>query len=157
MADFSDSVHIAAPADTVYAMVSDLTRMGEWSPENIGARWLNPRRPAEGSGPRVGARFIGHNKAGVLRWSTFGLVTVADPGREFAFEVAFGPMPVAYWQYLISGADKHSCTVTEAWTDRRPGPLRPVLDAVFRANRLQLNTRGIHKTLANLKRAAESG
>ena len=50
---------IAAPADVLYAMVSDLSRMGEWSPENVGGRW---RR---GSGPTVGGRFKGRNKRGL--------------------------------------------------------------------------------------------
>jgi hypothetical protein len=29
---------IAAPAEMVWALVADLARMGEWSPENTGAR-----------------------------------------------------------------------------------------------------------------------
>ena len=31
---------IAAPAATVWALVSDLPRMGEWSPENCGGQWV---------------------------------------------------------------------------------------------------------------------
>lgn len=30
------SIDIAAPPEAVYAMVSDITRMGEWSPEAVG-------------------------------------------------------------------------------------------------------------------------
>jgi uncharacterized protein YndB with AHSA1/START domain len=150
MPDLSESVTIAAPADTVYSMVSDLPRMGEWSPENRGANWRGKR-----AGPVLGATFIGHNKAGWLRWPTQGRVTAADPGHEFAFEVYFGPLPVAYWEYRFDG-DAATVTVTESWTDRRPSWLKPVMDAAFRAPRTALNARGIRKTLANLKAAAEA-
>ena len=40
----SVTTEIAAPVEQVWAMVSDLTRMGEWSPENEGATWLKARR-----------------------------------------------------------------------------------------------------------------
>jgi hypothetical protein len=150
MPDLSESVHINAPANAVYDLVSDLPRMGEWSPENQGAIWRGSAK-----GPALGATFIGHNKAGLLRWPTQGRVTTADPGREFAFEIYFGPIPVAVWAYEFSPADD-GVTVTETWTDRRPSWLRPMMDAAFRAPRTELNARGIRKTLANLKRAAET-
>ena len=72
---------IAAPADVLYEMVSDLSRMGEWSPENVGGSW---RR---GSGPTVGGRFKGRNKRGPARWTTNVEVTAAEPGRLFEFVV----------------------------------------------------------------------
>jgi hypothetical protein len=150
MTDLSESVQIQASAETVYDLVSDLTRMGEWSPENRGARWLGGKSCAA-----VGTRFIGQNRAGPLRWFTFGRVTVADPAREFAFEITFGPMPVACWQYVFTPTEDGGCVVVESWTDRRPDTARPVLDAVFRAKRADINARGMAKTLANLKRAAE--
>lgn len=39
--DVSVSREINAPAEHVYGMVSDLARMGEWSPENAGG--MDPR------------------------------------------------------------------------------------------------------------------
>jgi hypothetical protein len=72
---------IAAPAAVLYAMVTDLPRMGEWSPENLGGRW---RR---GSGPTVGGRFKGRNKRGSRRWTTNVEVTAAEPDRLFEFLV----------------------------------------------------------------------
>jgi hypothetical protein len=56
--------------------------MGEWSPETTKCEWLDGA-----SGPVVGARFKGSNKRGIARWSTKPIVVVAEPGREFAFEV----------------------------------------------------------------------
>ncbi|HEX3334635.1 MAG TPA: SRPBCC family protein, partial [Acidimicrobiales bacterium] len=71
------SVMVQAPAERIYALVADLSRMGEWSPECQQVEWL------EGSiGPAVGARFIGHNRGGpggLLKWSRRGRVLTADP------------------------------------------------------------------------------
>jgi hypothetical protein len=76
------SVVIAASPDVVYGVVSDVTRMGEWSPETVACEWI------EGAtGPSVGARFKGTNKRGIARWSTKPKVVAAEPGREFAFQV----------------------------------------------------------------------
>ena len=48
----AESRQIAAPAEKVWALVSDLPRMGEWSPENEGGAW------ADGAtGPAMGATF----------------------------------------------------------------------------------------------------
>lgn len=75
-------VHIDASPDAVYAVVSDVTRMGEWSPETVKCEWIDGA-----TGPAVGARFKGSNKRGIARWSTKPKVVAADPGREFAFQV----------------------------------------------------------------------
>ena len=39
---------MAAPAEQVWSMISDVTRMGEWSPEAVGADWLG-----DATGPAV--------------------------------------------------------------------------------------------------------
>lgn len=75
------SVSISAPPAEVYAVVSDVTRMGELSPECTGGRWLDGA-----TGPVVGARFKGTNRRGPIRWSTTNTVVAAEPGRAFAFE-----------------------------------------------------------------------
>jgi hypothetical protein len=48
---------ISAYPDVVYDLISDLPRMGGWSPESTGGRWLG------GDGPSVGARFLGRNRS----------------------------------------------------------------------------------------------
>ncbi len=75
-------VQVDARPDVVYRVVSDVTRMGEWSPETIKCEWIGGA-----PGPVVGARFKGTNKRGLVKWSTKPTVVVADPGREFAFDV----------------------------------------------------------------------
>ena len=67
---------IAAPPELVYAAISDVTRMGEWSEECHACEWH------EGfDGPVVGATFDGHNRHGEHEWITQGKVIEADPGR----------------------------------------------------------------------------
>ena len=51
----SVTVHMAAPADRVWDLVSDVTRVGEFSPETFEAEWLGGA-----SGPAIRARFRGH-------------------------------------------------------------------------------------------------
>jgi hypothetical protein len=148
MSDLTDSVEIAAGPDAVYALISDLPRMGSWSPECTGVTWRGPVRA-----PKEGARFIGHNHRGNVRWSTFGEVVAAEPGRAFAFEITVGPVKVARWEYAIDATER-GCTVTERWTDRRPGWARWLLDAAM-GSREQANIRGMRATLEALRREAE--
>ena len=50
------SIEIHTSPEAVYDLVSDLPRMGEWSPENIGGEWQG------GGSGNVGDRYIGHNR-----------------------------------------------------------------------------------------------
>jgi hypothetical protein len=152
MADLQESLTVAAPADLVYSLVADLPRMGEWSPECDRVTWRGGATCAA-----AGAQFIGHNKAGAVRWMTQGEVVVAEPGRHLAFEITFGPLKIARWAYVIApgDADPSGCTVTEEWTDRRPGWYRGPADRAL-GSRLKINRRGMVKTLANLRLAAET-
>ena len=81
---------IAAPAEKVWALVSDLPRMGEWSPENAGGKWVKGA-----TGPAVGAVFTGNNKNGFRRWTTNVTVIACEPGVVFEFAVTSGPLKVA--------------------------------------------------------------
>ncbi len=76
------SVTIAAAPEAVWDLVTDISRMGEWSPETTSCHWLGRRK-----GPAVGAVFVGFNKRGWARWATTVRVTEADRGRSFAFRV----------------------------------------------------------------------
>ena len=83
---------IAAPAEVIYDLVADVTRVGEWSPECIDASWLDGA-----TGPAVGARFKGKNKLGFVNWSTTPTVAEADRGKVFAFKVPKDVGPL--WRY----------------------------------------------------------
>jgi uncharacterized protein YndB with AHSA1/START domain len=102
-------VHVSAPPEKVYDLVSDVTRMGEWSPETFRCRWIG-----EATSPAVGARFKGSNKRGPVRWSTKPEVVAADPGREFAFETR-GMGPVTKWSYRFDAATDGGTEVVESF------------------------------------------
>lgn len=89
------SVQVDASPEEVYAVLTDVTRMGEWSPETVSGEWLDGA-----VGPAVGARFKGSNKRGIARWSTKPVVVVADPGREFAFVVE----DLTRWSYTLEAS-----------------------------------------------------
>ena len=76
------SLEVAAPARLLWELVSDVTRMGEWSPESTGAQWRS------GTPGAVGATFRGANRRGRATWSTICQVVASEPGRVFAFAVA---------------------------------------------------------------------
>ena len=62
------TVHMAAPPDEIWELVSDVTKIGRYSPETFEAEWLDGA-----TGPAVGAKFRGHvkrNGKGPIYWTT---------------------------------------------------------------------------------------
>jgi uncharacterized protein YndB with AHSA1/START domain len=113
----SVSIEVAAPPERVYELVSDITRMGEWSPECYSCAW------AKGStGPEVGARFKAKNKGHRgPPWFNTPTVRAADPGREFAFNRS-GPGIGSYtWRYAMEPIETGT-KLTESYVAERPLP-----------------------------------
>ncbi len=109
----SISRDIAAPANVVWQMISDVSRMGEWSPETTACKWLGGA-----DGAAVGAKFKGHNENGRRQWNTACGVTDCEAGRVFAFETKAMGLKVARWEYHFEPNDG-GCRVTECWVDQR--------------------------------------
>jgi uncharacterized protein YndB with AHSA1/START domain len=105
---------IAASPEAVYAAISDVTRMGEWSEECVDCEWHDGF-----DGPVVGATFDGHNRNGDNEWTSQGKVIEADPGRAFAFEVSMMDFHYSTWGYRIEPTESGS-RVTEWSEDLRP-------------------------------------
>jgi uncharacterized protein YndB with AHSA1/START domain len=85
------SVDIQAPPKHVWALLTDVTNMGRWSPECHRCEWVGGA-----SGPAVGATFKGWNKRGLMRWSTVSTVVIADEPSHFAWEVKQSRMRWGY-------------------------------------------------------------
>jgi Polyketide cyclase / dehydrase and lipid transport len=142
---------VAAPADTAWAMVSDVTRMGQWSPEAVGSRWLG-----EASGPAVGARFRGRNRRGWRRWSTTARVVECEQGRTFAFDVSSIGLKVARWGYRFEPTSS-GCRVEERWEDHRGVLIKAIGRlAIGVSDRAAHNRQGMTQTLERLAAAAAS-
>ena len=147
----STTLHIDAPPERVWALVSDVTRVGEWSPETVGAEWLDGAH-----GPAVGARFKGRNKRRGS-WSTTCTVTAAEPGREFAFSVG---KDETRWRYQFA-PDGGGCNVTESFEIvRTPGTVgrffTKIGTGVPWSEREDDLVHGMEETLRRLKAIAES-
>lgn len=141
---------IAVPTQVLYALVSDVTRMGQWSPENVGGTWRG-----SSTTPSVGARFRGSNRRGWRRWSTSCTVVAADPGRRFAFDVRVAGIPASRWTYEF-GADGETTTVTETWSDHRPRWFARLAGVTMGIRDIRAHNRtNMTTTLANLAAAAE--
>jgi hypothetical protein len=148
-----ESVLIASTTERVYAMVSDVARMGQWSPEASGARGAD-RVLA------VGDRFVGLNRRGPVVWFTICTVTAAEPGRAFEFLVDVGPVPVSRWRYDLRPLDD-GVELVETWEDRRGGPtgvpLKLMGQFVIPGSRPAHNRQTMRATLQAMKAAAEAG
>ena len=151
MTDVTVERDIAAPPEKVWALISDVTRMGEWSPENTGGAWVKGA-----TGPAVGARFKGTNANGKKSWSTACRVTACEPGRAFGFAVSGGAgLRVSEWDYTITPTPQ-GCHVVERWTDQRGATVKffgRIISGV--AEREPHNRATMERTLEALAQAAE--
>ena len=133
---------IAAPPAMLYAMVSDVTRMGEWSPECKGADWT------AGPAPVVGSTFTGHNEVPGRTWDAECTIIESEMGRAFAWQTV---RPVT-WRYTFEVVDGGTL-VTEFFDAPFLATDRP---DYIPADRGEHNLANMAKTLARLKETAEA-
>jgi hypothetical protein len=123
----SGSVELLVPAtpQAVYDTVSDVTRIGERSPECRSACWES------GTPGTVGAVFRGRNRSGwAARWSRRCEVTLADPGRAFEFRTLPEQLDPTRrdsttWRYDIEAVDGAGTRVRHSYQIHQL-PLRPM-------------------------------
>jgi len=146
----SASITIDRPLAEVFAAVSDITRMGEWSPECVACRW------AEGvDGPALGSEFSGDNvaKVGPLtlkKWTTTSEITAYEPDAVFEF-VAEG---YSTWRYEFEDRGG-STVVTESFSFPPPEGVQKFLyETVMRRSKNMV--KGMDATLGRLKAALEA-
>jgi uncharacterized protein YndB with AHSA1/START domain len=145
------AVPISAPSERVWALLADISRMGEWSPECVRCRWLPPSSAAE-----PGARFKGTSRNGRHRWSTTSTIVEAVPGRRLTFDVTYFRRPVARWSYEFESPEPNCTKLTESVEDRRGPVLRLVSPFVTGSrDRAERNAATMATTLERLKAAAE--
>jgi uncharacterized protein YndB with AHSA1/START domain len=140
---------IAAPPDRVWALVSDVSRMPDWSPELV--RML----PLKRGGMRRGQWYVGINRRKAVVWPTRNVVAVLEAGRSLAWDTkSSGARWI--WELEPSGEGTHV-------VHRRPVPegltlLSRVFAPVFlgggaeHADELEA---GMAHTVARLKAVAE--
>lgn len=148
---YSESILVACSPETLYDMVSDVTRTGEWSPICKKCWW------DEGDSARVGAHFTGRNEVPGRTWETHCEVLAAERGKEFTFVVGES---YVRWEYRFEAAPG-GAKMTESWEFLPDGIKRfeSRYGATAQAeidNRTKAAHEGIPATLAAIKAAAES-
>ena len=144
------SLHIDAPPEKVWALVSDVTRIGEFSPETFEARWTRGS-----TGPEVGASFKGHvkrNGVGPTYWSPCQ-VTACVPNEVFEFAVGTDDVTVNNWGYRLE-PNGGGTTVTEYFRLEPTAYLR-VYWALLGPFRGRTNEKGMRTTLERMKAVVE--
>lgn len=158
------SILVACDPIEAWTLAADVPRVGEFSPECVGARWIGSV-----PGPRVGARFEGTNRRvdndEEYLWIRPGIVVVADVGRSFGYVVGdrYNGDPASHWLYRFTRTGSSSCRIDLTFhhvpdgltglriaADEHPERAEEIVAA-----RIAELAAGMQTTLARMKRALE--
>ncbi|MEZ0577631.1 SRPBCC family protein [Nocardioides sp. MH1] len=142
---------IAAPPEKVWDLVSDVTRIGEFSPETFEAAWTHGA-----TGPAEGARFKGHvkrNGVGPTYWSPCTVTRCVQP-EVFEFAVGLDGSAWTHWGYRLE-PDGDGTRVTEYFRLEPKWFLRGYW-MVLGTLRGRTNERGMRTTLTRMKEVLEA-
>ena len=151
---------ISASPQQVWELVSDITRIGDWSTETYKCEW------DEGQAPGIGATFTGHNRYGDVEWSNQGRIVEWVPDQQVTWDVhltgpaadRFGSDAVTRWGFAIEATDGGS-RLTEIAEDMRSDDLKRVGERFLPdiADRDKRNVETMEATLAAIASELESG
>ena len=144
--------HVDAAPEKVYGVLSNLERMGEWSPECYKVAWLD----GAASPARPGARFKGWNRYGFLRWSMTCEVKSADPGREIAFATVKKGRDLVTWRYRMEPADGGGTELTESFECHWLPPTAVLAEDYLMVDRDRRREQAMKDTVQRIKAAAEA-
>jgi hypothetical protein len=145
------TVEMDAPVEDAWALVSDVTRIGEFSPETFEAKWTRGS-----TGPEVGVTFAGHvkrNGVGPVYWTPCR-VTACVPHEVFEFAVGLQEHTVNTWGYRMEAVDARRTRVTEYFRLAPRWYLRAYWLVLGRL-RGRTNARGMRTTLERMKAVLE--
>ena len=175
--EISASTTVNAPASKVWQRVTDLSAMGQRSPQ-CKKMILLPRRKASeasagnagnsagagasgsaGAAPAPGTVTINFNRQGILWWPTWAVVTEVEPEKVFEFKI---PLNGTRWRFELTPTPDGSQTVL---TEKRLAPggktslISRVLVAVVLGGEEKFEAslqEGIQQTVRALAREAEN-
>lgn len=147
------SLYMAASPADVYALVADVTRMPEFSPEILSCTWLDGA-----DGPKVGARFAARNRvASGFAWTNKPVVTVVDAPRRFAIARTEPFAGTVEWRYDFT-PDGDGTMVTESYeVTKRITPIGWFIISVLgrcKNRRAELRA-GMEETLERMRAVVE--
>ncbi|MGV9709270.1 SRPBCC family protein [Gordonia sp. NPDC003424] len=143
-----ESVDINASAEDVWAVISDLKRMSEWSPQCV-------KMIIRGGSVGLGTKSININRRGMLVWPTTAKVVRFAPNQELGFRIAENR---TVWSYTIEPSES-GVRVTE----RREAGDGTTKVSAFLVDKFMGGTTdfeaelklGMAETLGKIKREAE--
>ncbi|MEH3134369.1 MAG: SRPBCC family protein [Mycolicibacterium neoaurum] len=142
-------IDIDAPPAKVWALISDLSRMPEWSPQTRKMKLLGSMR--------VGAKTVNVNRRGLQAWPTTSTIIAIEPERKLAFRVDLNGTEWSYELEPIEGGTR----VIES--RRAPNGIKKVSTVLVNAMMGGVPSfeeelvDGMNQTLARIKAAAERG
>jgi uncharacterized protein YndB with AHSA1/START domain len=145
------SLRVEAPIEKVWALVTDVTRIGEFSPETFEGKWTRGS-----TGPQVDATFAGHvkrNGVGPTYWAPC-VVTKCVENEVFEFAVGTEQVAVNNWGYRLE-ADVSGTKVTEYFRLEPSLPMR-LYWAIMGRLRGRTNEKGMRTTLERMKAVLEA-
>jgi hypothetical protein len=149
------SLHMDADPADVYALVADVTRMPEFSPEIMSCTWLDGA-----DGPAVGARFAARNKvASGFAWTNKPVVIAAEAPHHFAVSRTEKIGGTVEWHYVFE-PDGGGTKVTESYevTKRIPALGWFLIGVIARCKDRRAELRaGMEQTLVRMRAVAEAG
>ncbi len=149
--DIEVSRNINASPSAVFAALTDIARMGEWSPENHRNEWNDGFDQAA-----IGAKFTGHNRNGDKEWITESEIVELVPDERFFFDCNARGFVFSKWGYSIEPTDS-GCRVTEYAQDLRPeAALERSAEISGVADRAAHNRAGMEATLERLAAVLEA-
>jgi hypothetical protein len=150
-------VVIDAPVERVWALVTDIELPARFSPEFVGAEWLD-------EGPALAARFLGRNRHEALgEWETTSWVNRYEPLRSFGWAVSDPDEPSATWWFELEREDAGVRLRQGARMGPAPSGLSIAITAMpdkeerIVARRLEEFERSMRATLDGIKQLAEEG
>jgi carbon monoxide dehydrogenase subunit G len=137
----------ASPA-AVWALVGNPARIGEISPECYSIRWLGGA-----DGPKPGARFIGWNRKGLLRWPTTSTIAEYEPEQAISWDVDVVGQSVARWSFTLE-PEGAGTKVTQRWQDKRTA-VAALVGKGRTSDSPSHNKAGMERTLQTVKSRVE--
>ncbi|ALG83572.1 SRPBCC family protein [Gordonia phthalatica] len=144
-----DSIDIDASPEKVWSVISDLRRMGEWSPQC-------KKMVVFGGDVKLGTTTLNVNRRGPLVWPTRSKVVTFEPNKELAFKILDNH---TVWSFRIDPTETgvrltESRTVPEGGTTKISAVLVDKVMGGEKPFEAELQE-GIRETLGKIKRAAQ--
>lgn len=144
-----ESIEIAAPPATVWEIISDLKRMGEWSPQCR-------KMVVLGGEVKQGTRTVNINGQGMLRWPTNAKVVAFEPDKKLAFRIVENR---TVWTYELQPTAGGTLVTESRRAPQGVSGLSNVLTEKMLGGTARFESglgEGIRKTLERIKSEAEA-